>query len=188
MAKNTVNDIETDLADTLQGELAGNLMDKIERASRTATIPPADNPFELSARLPRRISGGFRGVRDDLDPRAPEWRKPVRLIEQQRPLLEAAEAERDRLCEAFNRLVPEVQESAGTFKTMLEATKSGDVSGNLAAQFNRNLKVLDELESLAEALTTNMLGIRSTWEQYAKSMIRAQKMREDLKEVVQGEA
>jgi len=75
-----------------------------------------------------------------------------------------------------------VMESGKAFKTMLEATKAGDVAGNLSAQFTRSLTALDELESVSEALTTNMLGIRAAWEQYARTMIRAQKMREGLNE------
>lgn len=182
MAKNTVNDIEADLADSLQSELTSDLIEKLERASMTTRMPLSENPFEQVSHLPRHIAGGFKGVGHDLDRRARDWRNTVRLLEQQRPPLEAAEAERDRLYAAFDRIAPEVQESGSVFKTMLHATKEGDVSGDLAAQFTRSLNALDELESIAEALTTNMLGIRAAWEQYARTMIKAQKMREELTE------
>lgn len=180
MATNTVNDFEADLADSLQSELTTELVDKIGTASRTAAMPLADDPFEQVSRLPRHIAGGFVGVGHDLDRRAREWRNTVRLLEQQRPQLEAAEAERDRLYEAFRSVTAEVQKSGDAFKSMLDATKAGNVAGNLAGQFTSNLKALDELESVSEALTTNMLGIRAAWEQYARTMIQAQQMRAEL--------
>jgi hypothetical protein len=180
MAKNTVNDIEADLADSLQNELTTDLIEKLERASATTRMPLNENPFDQVSRLPRHIAGGFAGVGHDLDRKARDWRNIVRLLEQQRPQLEAAEAERDRLYEAFSHIAPEVQESGSAFKATLQATKEGDVSGDLAAHFMRSLNALDELESIAEALMTNMLAIRSAWEQYAKTMIKAQRMREEL--------
>ena len=51
---------------------------------------------------------------------------------------------------------------------------------NLGSQFAKNLKALDELENIASGLSANLLRLRSTWEQYARSIMRAYKMRETL--------
>jgi chemotaxis regulatin CheY-phosphate phosphatase CheZ len=61
---------------------------------------------------------------------------------------------------------------------MIETAKGGDISEDLAGQFGRNLKALEELESVAELLSNSMLHLRSSWEQYARSIVKAQKMRE----------
>ena len=132
-------------------------------------------------RLPRRIAGGFRGLTDDLDRRARDWRAIVRLMEQQRPQLEMAEAERERLSEMLARAVSEVQESGRNLKTMLDTTRAGDVSGDLAGQFARNVGALEQLEDVTEGLIANFIMLRSTWEQYARSVIQAQGLRDELK-------
>ncbi|WP_349370047.1 hypothetical protein [Salinarimonas sp.] len=132
-------------------------------------------------RLPRRIAGGFRGLTDDLDRRARDWRAVVRLMEQQRPQLEMAETERERLAEMLARAVSEVQESGKNLKAMLDNTRSGDVSGDLAAQFARQVGALEQLEDVTESLIANFIMLRSTWEQYARSVIQAQGLRDELK-------
>ena len=132
---------------------------------------------EPVGRLPRRIEGGFRGVGEDLDLRAREWRNMVRILEHHRPQLEIAELERDRLYEAFARIGPEVEKSGRDLKETIAAMKDGDISGELSPKFARSLKSLDELESLASGLTSNLLAIRSAWEQYARSIIQAEKLR-----------
>lgn len=132
-------------------------------------------------RLPRRIAGGFSGLTDDLDRRARDWRAIVRLMEQQRPQLEMAESERERLAQALTRAVGEVQESGKTLKAMLDTTRAGDVSGDLAAQFSRQVGALEQLEDVTENLIANFILLRSTWEQYARSVIQAQGQRDELK-------
>ncbi|GGK27458.1 hypothetical protein [Salinarimonas ramus] len=143
--------------------------------------PPAAAAPREPVRLPRRIPGGFRGLTDDLDRRARDWRAIVRLMEQQRPQLEMAEIERDRLADALGRVVMEVQESGKSLKTMLDTTRSGDVSGDLAAQFTRQVGALEQLEDVTESLIANFILLRSTWEQYARSVIQAQGLRDELK-------
>ena len=105
----------------------------------------------------------------------------VRLLQQQGPQFEASEAERERLQEQLARVVTEVNDSGRSLKTLLAATKNGDASGNLSAGFAKSVAALDELETIAEALSTNLAAVRSNWEQYARTVIRAQKMRDDLK-------
>ncbi len=173
-------DFDGALADSLQSELEKDLSE-----SKTRPAPRAVNGdvvAETVSRLPRRIAGGFAGVGNDLDRRAREWRNTYRLMEQQRPHLEAAEAERDRLHDALERALAEVKDSNQIFKEAIHRTKEGDVSSDLGPQFARCLDGLDELESVTEALTVNMLNIRTCWEQYARTIIRAQKMRDELRE------
>ena len=129
--------------------------------------------------IPRRIDGGFHGVAEELERRSRDWTMMVRLLEQQRLHLETSENERTRLYAQLHAILPVVDETAGSLETAVETTKSGDVSSNLSALFAENLRALDQLENAAKALTANLLWTRSSWEQYARSVIVAQKMRED---------
>ena len=182
MQTKPTKDFDGELADLLQSELEKDLTATDGKAQPPIKANGGDAIAETVSRLPRRIAGGFSGVGRDLDRRARDWRNTYRLMEQQRPHLEAAEAERDRLHEALDRAVSEVKDSSRIFKEAIERTKEGDVSSDLGPQFTRCLEGLDELESIAEALSVNMLNIRSTWEQYARTIIRAQKMRDELRE------
>ncbi|HET7411752.1 MAG TPA: hypothetical protein VFJ18_03735 [Pararhizobium sp.] len=173
-------DLDGELADSLQGELEREFVERAANPSKGSQAQ--ENALEQVTRLPRRIAGGFAGVGHDLDRRSRDWRHTYRLMEQQRPHLEAAEAERDRLHDALDKAVTEVKEGSRIFREAIESTKEGDVSSDLVPQFNRCLTGLDELESVAEALTVNMLNIRTCWEQYARTILRAQKMRDDLRE------
>jgi hypothetical protein len=133
---------------------------------------------EEAKRLPKRINGGFQGVAEDLGRHSREATNMLRVLEQQRVQLESAEAERDRLFESLRRILPEVEDTSRGLRSGIETAKSGDISGDLAAQFANNLRALDELEQTAVALTANFLWVRSAWEQYARSVLRAQRMRE----------
>ena len=84
----------------------------------------------MPARLPRRIEGGFAGLGLDLDQHGRECRKAVRLMEQLRPPVEAAEAERVRLQEMLTRILPEIDENGRGLAAMIETTRKGDVSGD----------------------------------------------------------
>ena len=141
-------------------------------------LPQARPPAEGS-RLPKHIVGGFQGIGDDLERRSRESASMVRLLEQHRLFLESAERERDLLNERLGAIVPEVQESGRALKAMLDASRSGDISGDLAALFDRSMRALDELEKTGTALSVNFLLCRSAWEQYARSVIRAQQMRDE---------
>lgn len=132
-------------------------------------------------RLPKQIVGGFRAVGEDLERRSREWTNMVRLLEQHRLHLESAEGERDLLYDRLTEIVPDVQESGRSLKSMLETSKSGEVAGELATHFDKNMRALDELEKVATALNVNFLWCRSAWEQYARSAIRAQQMREEYR-------
>lgn len=141
-------------------------------------------PPPEASRLPKHIAGGFRAVGDDLERRSREWTHMVRLLDQHRLHLESAESQRDELEERLKAILPEVEESGRALKAMMERSKSGDISGDLAAQFDRNLRALDELEKTVTALNVNFLWRRSAWEQYARSVIRAQQMREEYRQAL----
>lgn len=145
--------------------------------------PASDQDIGLqgSTGLTREISGGFVAVAEDLDRRGRDWAMMVRLLEQQRLHLETSERERARLYEKLENILPEVRRTAEVLEATIETTKSGDVSGNLSALFVENLGSLDQLQNTANALTANLLWTRSSWEQYARSLIGAQLMREQLK-------
>lgn len=184
MMTKAVDDLSNELSTVIQNEVAkvakARAVDTPVLASLvTGDVARADVTRDKAPRLPRRIEGGFRGLNDAIDHRSREWRAIVRTLNHQRMQVEAAEAERDRLNKIFDRIAPEVQETNRSLCALLETTKDGDISGDLSAQFAANERVLSDLEALAEALSTNLLGLRSTWEQYARTVIRAQKMRED---------
>lgn len=181
MANATVEDISVGMSEIVRSEVARAAPQEAPAPSATL-VASQEAPVE-GIRLPRRIPGGFDGVSQDLAQRAHEWAMIVRVLEQQRPLLAAAEAERDRLYERLARLLPEVQETGAALKVQIEATKAGEVNGDLAAQFGKSLSALEDLEDAAGALAANVITIRSAWEQYARTIIRAQRLREDLKVV-----
>lgn len=132
-------------------------------------------------RFPRRIAGGFLELEGEMGRRGREWTRAVRLLEQHRMQVESAESERDALHESLNGLMPEVQDSGDALSSMLEKSKSGDVPGNLTAQFDKSMRALEELEETAAALNANFLWVRSAWEQYARSLIQVQKMRDAVR-------
>ncbi|MEF2551321.1 hypothetical protein VQ042_08075 [Aurantimonas sp. A2-1-M11] len=127
-----------------------------------------------------RIDGGLDGIGEDLENRVRSWRNMVLLLKQHRPQLETAAAEREKLIKALERLVPEVVEVDSTLRAALAKTQSGDLSDDLAGHFSKNLRALEELEEVAEALTGNLVWMRSVWEQYARTIVQAQTMREQM--------
>ncbi|HEX2018803.1 MAG TPA: hypothetical protein VGO17_07675 [Aurantimonas sp.] len=178
------------MSDYLSNELNQVFTNGAKQEAKTVVSIPS-SPSELSSppkkieeedtRLPRRISGGFHGLTSDLDQHSRNWRNSARLLEQLRPQMEAAEAERDRLQATLARIIPEINESQKGLSTMIETAKAGDISGDLGARFGRSLAKLDELESVAEALTANHLALRSVWEQYARAVLQAQRLREAIR-------
>lgn len=151
-----------------------------ETASSTDAATASDVQWAPNG-LPRHVEGGFAGVAMDLDRRSRDWSMMHRLLEQQRLQLETSENERERLYAELELLLPEVQTTALALTRTIARTRSGDVSANLSALFVDNLHALDKLENVSKALTANLLWTRSSWEQYARSVIGAEKMRSDVK-------
>ncbi|MCW7545400.1 hypothetical protein N7I30_16495 [Aurantimonas litoralis] len=178
-----VKDTSPEMAKFLSEALSGDYSERSEKVANGAGISPISGQgvVDPTARLPRRIDGGFVGLGHDLDRHGRECRNAVRLMEQLRPPLEAAESERVRLHQSLTRIVPEVDENGRSLSGMIESARKGDVSGDLSAKFSKSAAKLDELESLAEALNANLMAVRSAWEQYARAAIQAQRLRETHK-------
>lgn len=155
--------------------------DTAAEAVRPLRAETALEPAGMPVGLPVRIAGGFDGVTDELDRRARDWRNQVYLLEQQRPQLEAAETAYAGALDKLASVAPTIQERGRALLQSLQAAKGGDISGHLGHEFAKNTEALEELERAAEALTANLLWVRSTWEPYARSVLRGQKMREELR-------
>jgi hypothetical protein len=176
-------DTSPDMTDFLTEELSRDFAERRDKPGGLPNVlsgPPLimDEPVP---RLPRRIEGGFAGLGHDLDRHGRECRNAVRLMEQLRPQLETADAERVRLHQALTRLLPEIEEHGRGLAGMIENARKGDVNGDLSVKFGKTANKLDELENLAEAMNVNLLTLRSAWEQYARAAIQAQRLRDGLK-------
>ncbi|WP_206456254.1 hypothetical protein [Aurantimonas marina] len=177
MAKDTTDNSSNDIADTLERELSDEFGKAVSQLPGNSSV--SANPKEATpAGLPRRIEGGFLGLRDNLDERAREWRNMSRAIAQQRPLLETLEAERGALLETLATAAEEVLADGKALALLMESTKNGDVSGNLAERFDASLDTLEQLAGVSSALTDNLLSLRSSWEQYFSLVLKGQEMRE----------
>lgn len=172
MEPSTIKTLDAGLTEALRADAAKTT--ETARPRREMNLPALGD----QTRAPRRIAGGFAGLSEDLDRRMRDWRNMLRVLDQQRPQLEAAEIQYDASYETLAKIVPQAQETGKALKAMIATTKAGDISEDLAGQFSKNLKALEELEAVAENLTTTMLHLRSSWEQYARSIIKAQKMRD----------
>lgn len=159
----------------------GSATSKFAEAAASTDSAAQDDVQLAPNGLPRHVEGGFAGVAMDLDRRSRDWSMMHRLLEQQRLQLETSENERERLYAELELLLPEVQTTALALTRTIARTRSGDVSTNLSALFVDNLHALDKLENVSKALTANLLWTRSSWEQYARSVIGAEKMRSELK-------
>lgn len=174
--RDTSPEMEKFLAEALAEEQDGRSEKAAPRSG--ARSPSAPVVGDTNSRLPRRIEGGFTGLGQDLDKYGRECRNAVRLMEQLRLQLEAAEAERVRLHQLLVRILPEIDENARGLVSMMESARKGDVNGDLSAKFASNAAKLDELEKISEALNINLMAVRSAWEQYARAAIQAQRLRE----------
>ncbi len=140
-------------------------------AARNAPEPTAETTRSAT------LAGGFAAVRDDLERRTRESAHMVRLLEQHRQHLEATEKERDAAYEELARIIPRVEDSARELKTAMGQCKAGELGADLASLWLRNGKALEELENVAANLASRFLWCRSAWEQYAKSIVVAQRLR-----------
>lgn len=131
------------------------------------------------ARLPKRISGGLKALEEDIERRADEYFSVTRMLHQQRLSLEIIEHERNALYEKLGRCLPELQETGRALKSSLDARKSGDVPPEVCSLFQKNARVLEELEDLASSLNGNLSWLKATWNQYARTIVKAQRHREE---------
>jgi hypothetical protein len=155
-----------------------------------AAAAPSGNVTTFAASSPtrsdhnrsnRRIPGGLSKLTDDLGVKARDMKHVVMLLEQQRPQIDAAEVAQDRLQEEIDRVYNRVKEGTRSLKTMLDAAKAGDLGADVAAQFVKNGKMMDELENAVGAMASNHLWLRSVWEQHVQTVQVATKLKDDLR-------
>jgi hypothetical protein len=119
----------------------------------------------------------YARVSDELERRSREWTAMVRLLEQNRHTLDCAEMERDAAYDELARIVPIVQETAKDLTAAMDASRSGRPSPDLPELFAKNSESLDQLEKVSVALSGHFLRCRAAWEQYARSVENAQRLR-----------
>jgi hypothetical protein len=151
------------------------------------TAKPNRSPAALadsiteSPRLPTRIPNGFRGLVDDIERRQRELSLMARLMDQMRLEFETADRERQALHGRIAQTVALVQETERGVTGAVEKVLSGDLGSDVSTHMMKHGRALDELEKLAQALNTNLLWWRSSWEQYARSAINAQRLKDELR-------
>jgi hypothetical protein len=144
-----------------------------------STRAPLD-PFAESIRAGHPIEGGFAVVREDLERRTREGHTMVRLLDQYRQQLETAERERDASYAELARIVATVQDTARDFKIATERCKAGERGVDLAGLSARNGAALEDLERIAGVLNSHFLSCRVAWEQYARTIVNAQRLRNEI--------
>jgi hypothetical protein len=169
----------TALDETLQRDRA---VEPLTRAGGRSEAPRRPEVFERApsaagaARIPLPTVEYAR-VTDDLDRRSREWTQMVRLLEQNRHTLDCAEMERDAAYEELARVLPIVQETAKELTAAMDASRSGRPASDLPELFAKNSDALDQLEKVSVALSGHFLRCRAAWEQYARSVDSAQRLR-----------
>ena len=103
----------------------------------------------------------------------------VRLLEQNRQMLEVAETERDGAYVELARTVPAVQESAQRLDAALKAVRGGTPAPDLDGLFKCNGEALSHMEKTAFALSAHFLRCRTAWDQYVGSVQSAERLRRD---------
>jgi len=157
-------------------------------ASVAGSIRPAaqngdDKPVAKSgvSASSARVEGGFAAVRDDLDRSMQAGASMVRQIAQHRHLLETAEKERDAAYAELARIVPLVQETARELKTAMDRSKAGELGADLAGVFGKNAAALEDLEKTVVTLGGVVQWTRSAWDQYARTIVGAQRLRSEIR-------
>lgn len=159
---------------SLPNPLGQNGHTEVVRRPDVFQRPLAPGP---ASRAARSAASGYASVSEELERRNREWTAMIRVLEQNRHALESAELERDAAYEELARIVPVVQETGKQLKAAMNATRDGQPAADLADLFVRSGDALDQLESVSVALSGHFLRCRTTWEQYARSVETAQRLR-----------
>src|SRR3954470_12677793 len=171
----------TALDETLQRDRTAELSalpTPLTRGGRSEASRRSDI-FERSPGAPRPALPTVEYARGshELERRSREWTAMVRLLEQNRHTLDCAEMERDAAYDELARIVPIVQETAKDLTAAMDASRSGRPSPDLPELFAKNSESLDQLEKVSVALSGHFLRCRAAWEQYARSVENAQRLR-----------
>jgi hypothetical protein len=100
-----------------------------------------------------------------------------RLLEQHRRHLSIAQNERDELYDKLQQVMPVVQQRAGSLREAMNARRFEAEPQHFRELFDVNEKALNELGTLATALTADFIWLRSAWDQYRQAMQEAQRLR-----------
>jgi hypothetical protein len=177
--------------------MATTALDETLQRDRTAELSPLPTPLtrggkseaarrsDIFERSPAAAGAAraalptveYARVSDELERRSREWTAMVRLLEQNRHTLDCAEMERDAAYDELARIVPIVQETAKELTAAMDASRSGRPSPDLPELFAKNSEALDQLEKVSVALSGHFLRCRAAWEQYARSVENAQRLR-----------
>ena len=159
---------------------AGNMRPVAKNGDdRPAPGKSASEP--VSASPATRVEGGFAAVRDDLDRSMQAGASMVRQIVQHRHHLDIAEKERDAAYAELARIVPLVQETARELKTAMDRCKAGELGADLAGTFGKNAAALADLEKTVVTLNGICQWTRSAWDQYARTIVGAQRVRGEMR-------
>lgn len=152
----------------------------------TETLPPSfaeredETAFGFGRDEPMDEFETFAAIGEDLERRSRQSATLVRLLEQHRQQLLTAERERDAAYDQLARIVPVVHETARTLREAMDARKVEDDTARMHKLFMMNGRALDELEKVATTLFADFLWVKSAWEQYARSVEDARKLRSGL--------
>jgi hypothetical protein len=148
---------------------------------RPASTNGDDKSTTGKSESPTRVEGGFAAVRDDLDRSMQTGASVVRQIAQHRHLLETAERERDAAYAELARIVPLVQDAARELKTAMDRCKAGELGADHAGVFGKNAAAIEDLEKTVVTLGGIFQWSRSAWDQYARTIVDAQRLRSELR-------
>ena len=118
------------------------------------------SPAAAGAARPALPTVEYARVSDELERRSREWTAMVRLLEQNRHTLDCAEMERGEGTHRGDGCEPQRPAVAGPAGAVREEQRS-----------------LDQLEKVSVALSGHFLRCRAAWEQYARSVETAQRLR-----------
>jgi hypothetical protein len=120
-----------------------------------------------------------KDINSYLEHRSRELSTLIRLLEQQRLHVRALEEERDQAHDKFKETVAAVNAAAYSLKDSLE--KNGKPRDQaVISGFERNQKVLTELEIMAVGLRANYMNWRFAWEQYETTRDKAKALRAEI--------
>ena len=161
-----------------------------ERLPEAPPLQPVQNR-ETSGDIATRRSelrqaAGFGGPRAlptvnevsaELQRQSYEWTTAVRLLEQSEHALICAELDRHQANEEFERIVPLVNDTAKQLTAAVDASRPGQPLSNMRELFAAHGKALEQLETAAVALSNCYLRYRSAWDEYARNVANAQRLR-----------
>ena len=163
-----------------------------ERLPEAPPLQPAQNREtngDTAARRPElRQAAAFAGPRAlptvnevsaELQRQSYEWTTAVRLLEQSEHALICAELDRHQASEELERIVPVVNETAKQLTAAVDASRPGQPLSNMRELFAAHGKALEQLETAAVGLSNCYLRYRSAWDEYARNVANAQRLRGD---------